>query len=51
MRVARELIEFAQDNPHETPGQLGELASQAEIVLAAIYHETKPKTETAAAAE
>ncbi|MDZ4693479.1 hypothetical protein [Terricaulis sp.] len=42
MRVSRELIEFAQDNPHETPGQLLDLARQAEMVLAAIYHESAP---------
>lgn len=39
MRVARELIEFAQDTPHETPAQLQDLARQAEAVLAAIYHD------------
>jgi hypothetical protein len=43
MRVARELIEFAVDNPHETPGALQDLARQSEMVLAAIYHEAKPK--------
>ena len=36
MRVARQLIEFAQDNPHETPGHLQDLAMQAEMVLARI---------------
>ena len=50
MRVARELIEFAQDNPHETPSQMADLARQAEIVLAAIYHNPKPKAEAAPAA-
>jgi hypothetical protein len=47
MRVARELIEFAQDYPHETPGQMMELAKQAEMVLAAIYHEGAPKNDAA----
>lgn len=51
MRVARELIEFAQDYPHETPGQLSDLARQAELVLSAVYHEAKPRIETSAAAE
>jgi hypothetical protein len=51
MRVARELIEFTQDNPHETPGQLQDLAMQAEMVMAAIYHDPTPKNEAAAAAE
>jgi hypothetical protein len=51
MRVARELTEFAQDHPHETPGQLADLARQAEIVLAAIYHHPKPSLEPVAAAE
>jgi len=50
MRVARELVEFTQDNPHETPGQLQELAMQAEIVMAAIYQEPGPKVEAAAEA-
>ena len=47
MRVARELIEFAQDNPHETPAQMLDLAKQAEMVLAAIYHQGAPRTEAA----
>jgi hypothetical protein len=51
MRVSRELIEFAQDYPHETPGQLLELAQQAEMVLAAVYHEPAPKPEAVVAAE
>jgi hypothetical protein len=52
MRVSRELIEFAQDYPHETPGQMMDLARQAEMVLAAIYHEPAPRSEiTPAAAE
>ena len=50
MRVARELIEFAQDNSHETPGQLLDLARQAEMVMAAIYHDPAPRNETSAAA-
>ncbi len=37
IRVARELIEFAKDQPHETAPQLMELAQQAEIVLQQIY--------------
>jgi hypothetical protein len=49
MRVARELIEFTQDNPHETPRQMSELAMQAEMVLAAIYHDPMPKNEAVAA--
>lgn len=51
MRVARELIEFAQDYPHETPGQLQDLAQQAETVLAGIYHDAASHGETLAAAE
>lgn len=51
MRVARELIEFAQDHPHETPGHLKEVARQAEMVLAAIYHDPTPRPESAIAAE
>jgi hypothetical protein len=43
MRVARELIDFAAYQPHETPRQLQELAKQAEIVLAAVYHEGKAR--------
>jgi signal transduction histidine kinase len=50
MRVARELIEFTQDNPHETPTQLRELAMQAEMVMAAIYHDPTPKAAEAVAA-
>ena len=50
MRVSRELIEFAQDYPHETPRQLLELAKQAEIVLGAIYHEPASRLEAPAAA-
>jgi hypothetical protein len=51
MRVARELSEFAQDQPHETPRALLDLAAQAEAVLAAIYHGPFPAVENAAAAE
>jgi hypothetical protein len=51
MRVARELSEFVQDQPHETPGALLELAAQAEALLAAIYHEPYPTFDGAAAAE
>ena len=51
MRVARELIEFAQDYPHETPGQLQDLAKQAEMVLAAVYHEPASRMDAAVAAE
>lgn len=51
MRVARELIEFAQDQPHETPGQLIDLAHQAEVLMAAIYHEPSRAADPALAAE
>ncbi|MBN8606764.1 MAG: hypothetical protein J0L81_07590 [Caulobacterales bacterium] len=51
MRVSRELIEFAQDYPHETAGELQELARQAEMVLASIYHDGAPRPESAVAAE
>ncbi len=52
MRVARDLIEFATDHPHETPGALQDLARQSEMVLAAIYHDPTPKgCETSVAAE
>ncbi len=37
VRIARELIEFAKDQPHETAPQMAELAQQAELVLAAVY--------------
>jgi hypothetical protein len=47
MRVTRELIEFAQDFPQETPPQLQELAQQAEMVMAAIYHEPAAQIEQA----
>jgi hypothetical protein len=50
MRVARELIEFAQDNPHETPNALSDLARQAEMLMAAIYHEATPRIDAPAAA-
>jgi hypothetical protein len=50
MRVSRELIEFAQDYPQETPTHLMELARQAEMVLAAIYHEPAPRSEAATVA-
>jgi hypothetical protein len=51
MRVARELSEFAQDQPHETPRALQELAAQAETLLAAIYHQPLASVDNAAAAE
>ena len=51
MRVARELIEFAQDYPQETPRQMQELAMQAEMVLAAVYHDAKLKMDAPVAAE
>jgi hypothetical protein len=47
IRVARELIEFAKDQPHETAPQMQELAQQAEILLTAIYR--APVTATQAA--
>ena len=50
MRVAREIIEFAQDNPHETPAALMDLARQSEMVLAAIYHDPKPKLDASTVA-
>ncbi|MEQ1618614.1 MAG: hypothetical protein ABL883_09760 [Terricaulis sp.] len=49
MRVARSLVEFAQDFPDDTPGPLIDLARQAEMVLAAIYRE--PAQAHAVAAE
>ncbi len=51
MRVARGLISYAQDFPQETPPQLQDLALQAEMVLAAIYHDASTKAEAAVAAE
>lgn len=51
MRVSRELVQFTQDYPHETPAQLIDLAQQAERVFAAIYHDPKPKLEDVYAAE
>jgi hypothetical protein len=50
MRVARELIEFAQDFPQDTPPQLQDLAMQAEMVMAAIYHEPAQNLEPPARA-
>ena len=50
MRVARELIDFATDYPHETAPQMLELAKQAEMLLTAIYHEPTPNSENGAAA-
>jgi hypothetical protein len=49
MRVARSLVEFAQDHIEDTPTPLADLAQQAEMVLAAIYHD--PEQLTAVAAE
>lgn len=51
MRVARELAQFVQDYPHETPAQLADLAAQAEMVFAAIYHDPKTRTDAVIAAE
>jgi hypothetical protein len=51
MRVARELVQFVQENPHETPAQLTELAMQADMVFAAIYHDPAPKGDQVIAAE
>ncbi len=51
MRVARELVQFVQEYPHETPAQLSELAMQAEVVFAAIYHEAPPSLDASVAAE
>lgn len=48
-RVARELIEFVQDYPHETPQHLKELAEQAEAVLAAIHHQPSSKPDSSPA--
>lgn len=49
MRVARELIEHAQDFPQDTPHALQDLAAQAEMVLAAIYHEPAQQIDAAPA--
>ena len=51
MRVARGLISYAQDFPHETPPQLQELAAQAEMVLTSIYADSMSRAEPALAAE
>jgi len=51
MRVARSLTEFAQDHPHETATALRELAAQAEMLLAAIYHDPRAVNENQFAAE
>jgi hypothetical protein len=51
MRVARNLIEFAQDHPHEVPAALQDLAAQAEILLAAIYQNSRAVNENQMAAE
>jgi hypothetical protein len=39
MRIARSLIEYAQDFPDAAPAEVADLARQAEMVLAAIYQE------------
>lgn len=51
MRVARELVEFTQDHPQDTPGPLLDLAKQSEMVLAAIYHDPAKRGEAPLAAE
>lgn len=51
MRVARELVEFVRDHQRDTPQHMQDLAAQAELVLAAIYHDPAPGAEPAAAAE
>lgn len=51
MRVARELVQFVQEFPHETPAQLVDLSRQAEAVLGAVYHDPRAKPDTAVAAE
>lgn len=51
MRVARGLIGYSQDFPHETPPQLLELAAQAEMVLTAIYSDNPLRMEQPLAAE
>lgn len=49
MRVARGLISYAQDFPHETPPELQDLAAQAEMVLTAIYQDATMRAEAVAA--
>lgn len=51
MRVARELVQFVQEFPHETPAQMVDLARQAEAVLGAVYHDPRAKPDPAVAAE
>jgi len=51
MRVARELVQFVQEYPHETPAQLTDLAMQAETVFTAIYHDPAPRMDDSIAAE
>ncbi len=50
MRVARSVCEFAQDHPDDTPAPIADLAQQAEMVLAAIYHEPNGAAAVAAVA-
>lgn len=51
MRVARELVQFAQEYPQDTPAQLLELAQQADMVFSVIYHEPGQRPDMDAAAE
>lgn len=51
MRIARGLIGYAQDFPHETPPELQDLAAQAEMVLTAIYNDTSLRPDLPLAAE
>lgn len=51
LRVARELIDFAHDQPHETPPQLRQLAEQAAIVLQNVYRANGPVPAHGVAAE
>jgi len=51
IRVARELVEFAREHAEDTPPRLQDLAAQAELVLAGVYHDEPHFQEAAAAAE
>lgn len=51
LRVARELIDFAKTQPHDTAPQLLDLAQQAEIVLQSVYRATGSMAPPSVAAE
>ncbi|MET0182482.1 MAG: hypothetical protein ABW199_06315 [Caulobacterales bacterium] len=51
LRVSRELIDFARNQPHETAPQLRQLAEQAAIILQSVYRAPGAAPASAFAAE